>query len=83
MEVRKIIKEWEIWDKEEKVEKSEAEARKLVPERFYKWIHVFGRKASKWMPIRKLWNHTIEIKKGFVLRKGKVYLLLREEKEEV
>ena len=63
--------------------KSEAEARKFVPERFYKWIHVFRRKASKWIPIRKLWNHTIEIKKGFVLRKGKVYLLSREEREEV
>ena len=31
----------------------------------------------------KLWNHAIETKKGFVPRKGKVYLLLREEREEV
>jgi len=30
-----------IWDKKEKVAKSEMEARKLVPERFHKWIHVF------------------------------------------
>jgi len=35
------------------------------------------------MPIRKLWNHTIDIKKGFVLRKGKVYSLSREEREEM
>ena len=28
-------------------------------------------------------NYTIETKKGFVLRKEKVYLLSREEKEEV
>jgi len=28
-------------------------------------------------------NHTIEMKKGFVSRKGKVYLLLREEREEI
>ena len=28
-------------------------------------------------------NYTIETKKEFVLRKGKVYLLSREEKEEV
>ena len=27
------------------------------------------------MPTRKLWNHTINIKEGFVLRKGKIYPL--------
>jgi len=31
------------------------------------------------MPTKKMWDHVIEIKKEFVLRKVKVYLLLREE----
>ena len=35
------------------------------------------------MPTRKLWNHAIYMKKGFVPRKGKVYLLSREKREEV
>jgi len=35
------------------------------------------------MPTRKIWDHMIELKKGFAPRKGKVYLLLREEREEV
>ena len=35
------------------------------------------------MPTRKVWDHAIEVKKGFVLRKGKVYPLSREEREEV
>jgi len=35
------------------------------------------------MSIRKLWDHTIDIKKGFVLRKEKVYPLSREERKEV
>ena len=35
------------------------------------------------MPTRKIWNYTIDIKEGFVLKKGKLYLLLRKEKEEV
>jgi len=35
------------------------------------------------MPTRKIWDHAIDIKKGFVLRKGKVYPLSREEREEV
>jgi len=35
------------------------------------------------MPVRKIWDHTIELKKGFTPRKGKVYSLSREEREEV
>jgi len=35
------------------------------------------------MPTRKIWDHTIDMKKGFVPRKGKVYSLLREEREEI
>ena len=35
------------------------------------------------MLTRKLWDYVIEVKKGFVLRKGKVYPLLREKREEV
>jgi len=33
--------------------------------------------------MKKLENYVIEVKKGFVSRKRKVYLLLREEKGEV
>jgi len=35
------------------------------------------------MPTRKLWDHAIDVKEGFVPRKGKMYLLSREEREEV
>jgi len=35
------------------------------------------------MPTRKIWNHAIDMKEGFVLRKRKVYPLSREEREEV
>ena len=38
---------------------------------------------SKRMPIRKMWNYAIETKEGFVLRKEKVYLLLRKERGEI
>jgi len=53
----------------------------LTLQRFYKWIHVFGKKASERMLIKKMWNHTIEVKERFVPRKGRVYLLLREKRE--
>ena len=83
MEVRKVAEEWEIWDEKEETAKSEEEARKLVPVKFHKWIHIFSKKASKQMPTRKLWDHAIDMKEEFVLRKGKVYPLSREEREEV
>jgi len=35
------------------------------------------------MPTRKLWDHAIDMKKEFVLRKRKIYPLSREEKEEM
>ena len=35
------------------------------------------------MSTRKLWNYAINTKEGFVPRKGKVYLLSREEREEI
>jgi len=40
--------------------------------------YVLGKKASKKIPMKKLWNHVIETKKRFVPRKGKMYLLSRE-----
>ena len=44
MEVRKVAKEWEIWNEEKEAARSEAEAKELVPEKFHKWIKVFGKK---------------------------------------
>ena len=35
------------------------------------------------MLTRKMYNHAIDMKEGFVLRKRKVYLLFREEREKI
>ena len=78
-----MVEEWEIWDKEEEAAKSEEEVKRLVPKQFHKWIKVFGKKVSERIPMRKIWDHTIDLREGFALRKGKVYSLSREEKEEV
>ena len=83
IEVNRLAKEWEIWDEEEEAAKSEAEAKKMVPKKFHPWIKIFGKKQSERMPTRKVWDHVIEVKERFVPRKRKVYLLSREEKEEV
>ena len=36
MEVKKVAEEWKIWNEEEEEARSEAEAKKLVPEKFHK-----------------------------------------------
>ena len=44
---------------------------------------MFGKKASKRMLTRKMWDHKINLKKIFVPRKEKIYPLYREEREEM
>ena len=83
MEVRKVVEEWEIWDEEEEVVKSEEETKKLVPTKFHKQIYIFSKKTSEQMSTRKLWDHIIDMKERFMLRKRKVYPLSREEQKEV
>jgi len=68
-----------------KVEKNENEEilRKLVPKRFWKWKKVFGKRESERILVQKAWDHAIELKERYIPKKGKVYLLSREEREEV
>jgi len=68
-----------------KVEKDEDKEtlKKLVPQRFWKWKKVFGKRESERIPVQKAWDHAIELKEGFIPKKGKVYLLSREEREKV
>ena len=80
IDIKRIVEEWKIWEEEKKAAKLEVEAKKLVPEKFHKWIKVFSKKQSEWIPTRKVWNHAIDVRKGFVPRKRKVYPLSREER---
>ena len=61
----------------------EEKAKKWVSEKFHKWIKVFGKKQSEGIFTRKIWDHAIDMKERFVLKKRKVYLLSREKREEV
>jgi len=80
---RKQEEEKEKEVKRVKRDEDEEILKKLVPKRFWKWKRVFGKKESERMPVRKAWDHAIELKEGFTLKKGKVYSLSREEREEV
>ena len=55
----------------------------IVPRQFYKYLKVFKKKKSERMLIRKAWDHAIDLRKGFVPKKRKIYSLSRVEREEV
>jgi len=55
----------------------------MVPKKFLKWRKVFGKVESERMPTRKIWDHVIDLKETFKPRKGKIYPLSKNEREEV
>jgi len=55
----------------------------MVPKKFLKWKKVFGKVESKRMLTRKIWDHAIDLKKTFKPRKGKIYPLSKNKREEV
>jgi len=81
--IARIVKEKE---KERDKEEDLIELRmveKIVSRQFHKYLKVFKKKESEKMPMRKVWNHAIDLRKGFVLKREKIYLLSRVKKEEV
>ena len=75
-----------ILTEKEEEEEDEIEIRateEMVPRWFHKYLKVFKKKDSERMPTRKIWDHAIDLREGFVLKKGKIYPLSRVEREEV
>jgi hypothetical protein len=69
------------WDSNPRVIDKPVE--ELVPEQFHDFLLIFQKKELECMLLRKLWDHVIEMKLGFVLKKSKVYPLSPLEKKEV
>ena len=55
----------------------------MVPRQFHKYLKVFEKKESKRIPTKKVWDHVIDLREGFIPKKGKIYPLSRVEREEV
>jgi len=55
----------------------------IVPKKFHQWLKVFGKVKSKRMPVRKVWDHAIDLKENFKAGKARVYSLSRNESEKV
>ena len=78
--------EWKMLVEEKfdnEVEIDREKVRKIVPQRFHKWLKMFKKVELEKMPVRKPWDHAINLREDFVPRKGRTYLMSREEKEEV
>jgi hypothetical protein len=61
------------WDPNPKVVNKPVE--ELVPEQFHDFLSVFQKKELECMLLKKLWDHMIEMKPGFIPKKSKVYPL--------
>ena len=76
-----------VAEKEEELDEEDMivvrKTEEIVPRRFHKYMKVFEKKESERMLMRKAWDHAIDLRKGFVPKKGKIYLLSRVEREEV
>ena len=75
-----------IMEEKEKEEEDLIELRmteKMVLRRFHKYLKVFEKKDSERMLIIKAWGHAIDLREGFVPKKGNIYPLSRIEREEV
>ena len=46
------------------------EAQKLVPHEYWEHLDVFSKTKSECMPLRKPWDHEIDLKEDFPLKKG-------------
>jgi len=67
----------------EEVELDKKKVKEIVPQKFHKWLKVFGKVESERMLTRKPWDHTINLKENFIPKKGRTYLISRQEKKKV
>jgi len=66
-----------------KIKLDREKVRKIVPQKFHKWLKVFEKAESERIPVRKPWDHAINLRKDFVSKKRRIYLMSRKEKEKV
>ena len=59
------------------------EAQKRIPREYWKYLNVFSKTKSERMPVRKPWNHGIDLKQDFQPKKGRLIPLSVDEQKEV
>ena len=81
--VRQAIDNKENWGKEENIKEDHRKIKEMVPRKFLKQRKVFGKVESERMPMRKVQDHTIDLKETFKPQKGRIYPLSKNEREKV
>jgi len=81
--IRWIADEKENWGREEEMEVNYQKIEGMVPSKFYKWLKVFVKVESERMPVRKIWDHAIDLKDEFAPSKARMYPLSQNKREEV
>jgi len=81
--VRWAVDDKEDWGREKEVETDHRKIEEMVPKKFLKWRKMFEKVESKRMLTRKIWDHAIDLKEIFKPRKGRIYPLFKDEREEV
>ena len=81
--VRWAVDDKEDWGREEEVEADHRKIEEMVLQRFLRWRKVFGKVELERMLTRKIWDHAIDLKEIFKPRKGRIYPLSRNKREEV
>jgi len=81
--IRWVIDDKKDWDREKEIKKDHRKIEEMVPKKFLRWKKVFGKVESKRILTRKVWDHAIDLKERFKLRKGRIYPLSKNEREEV
>jgi len=62
---------------DKKIELNRVKVKEMVLQRFHRWLKVFGKIKSERILVRKPWNHAINLKENFVLRKESVMIFLQ------
>jgi len=65
------------------VEVDHRKIEEMVPKKFLRWRKVFEKMELERIPMRKIWDHTIDLKETFKPWKGRIYPLSKNEREEV
>ena len=83
MAIARIVEEKEEGRNEEEDLIKLRAVEEMVSRWYYKYLKMFEKKELERMPMRKTWDHVINIREGFVPKKGKIYPLSRVEREKV
>ena len=81
--VRQIIDNKKNWKREKKVEADHRKIKEIVSRKSLKQRKVFRKVKSERIPMRKIWDYTIDLKKTFKLQKERIYSLSKDEREEI